>query len=157
MRKDFSASAKTYLGNMGRYVRRIVHGEATAREALTGIARDTKKLKHAARTRGDDEDQREAKKLIEHGRRAYNEKDYKAAESMFKRAHLADPNNALALTYLGHTAYKLGNAPEAVQFWKRAIATEPDSPAADKARSKLDHTDRLTRDTVEKLEQRLRE
>jgi len=157
MGKDFSASAKTYLGNMGRYVRRIVHGETTARDALTGIARDTKKLTHAARTKADDEDQRESKRLTEHGRKAYNEKDYKTAESLFKRAHMADPNNALALTYMGHAAYKLGNAHEAIQFWKRAIATDPNSPAADKARSKLEHTQRLTRDTVDQLEQRLRE
>ncbi|MBI5091339.1 MAG: tetratricopeptide repeat protein [Candidatus Hydrogenedentes bacterium] len=157
MAKGITGSAKTYVTNLGRYVRRLVQGEASTRSVLAGVARDTKKLTYAVRATVDDEDERDGKKLTELGRRAYNEKDYKVAENLFKRANLADPKNALALTYLGHTAYKQGNAHEAVNYWKRAILTDPNSTAADKAREKLAHTEKQTRGVVEQMEQRLKE
>lgn len=138
MTKPILSAAKTFMKNILRHTERVVHHDESAKDAFKAINRDAKRLKNMATDDGHTrKDHKSALKLVEQGRRAYNNKDYTIAEDYFFRAIDLNPKLSLAYTYLGHTLYQVGRHSEAVAHWKRAVAVDPNSEGAVKARQKL--------------------
>lgn len=81
---------------------------------------------------------RQAKTLVETGRRHFNAHRYEKAEEAFREAINADPHNPWAPAYLGHTLYHLARLDEAMLYWERAIKISPKSKAAALASEKLE-------------------
>lgn len=81
---------------------------------------------------------KDAMGLVNDGVKLYNTKKYEEAVKAFKSATEYDPTYARAYTYLGNTLYKLASHSEALRAWERAVAVEPLSSAASKARAKIE-------------------
>ena len=81
---------------------------------------------------------KDAMNLVNDGVKLYNAKKYLEALKAFKTATEYDPTYARAYTYLGNTLYKLAEHGDALRAWERAVAVDPLSSAAGKARAKLD-------------------
>jgi Tfp pilus assembly protein PilF len=131
------SGSKTFAKNLGKRIGWVVTGHQKAGEALAGVSKDAAKLKRAAQEAARSNHHKEAARLTELGREAYNLRNYVAAEDYFRQAIAADRRFALAHTYLGHALYKQGKLTEAMSCWHRAIQADPNSEAAGKARSKL--------------------
>lgn len=80
---------------------------------------------------------KDAMNLVNDGVKLYNAKKYLEALKAFKTASEYDPTYARAYTYLGNTLYKLAEHGDALRAWERAIAVDPLSEAASKARAKV--------------------
>ena len=85
--------------------------------------------------------------------RAVNRKDYDKAIKLLVSVVKEQPNNADALNYLGFSNRKLGKYPDAVAYYQKALAVNPDHRGAneylgeahlemnqlDQAEARLDH------------------
>jgi len=84
-------------------------------------------------------DQRkDAMNMVNDGVKLYNTKKYEEAIKAFKTAAEYDPTYARAHTYLGNALYKLAEHGDALRCWERAVAVDPLSSAAGKARAKIE-------------------
>lgn len=99
---------------------------------------------------------KDALRLVNKGVRLYNYKRYTEALTAFKDARDEDPVYARAWLYLGNTLYKLSQQGEALSAWERAVAVEPRSKAADKARTKIEHLRAKNLQAIEDLQELLR-
>lgn len=81
---------------------------------------------------------KDAMNLVNDGVKLYNAKKYLEALKAFKTAADYDPTYARAHTYHGNTLYKLAEHGDALRAWERAIAVDPLSDAAGKARAKVE-------------------
>jgi len=63
--------------------------------------------------------------LINLGTIQYNRRDYELAETLYRRATLADPEYALAFFDLGNVLDELQRLPEATTAYERAVALVP--------------------------------
>ena len=81
---------------------------------------------------------KDAMNMVNDGVKLYNSKKYDEAMKSFKTATEYDPTYARAYTYLGNTLYKLASHGEALRVWERAVAVDPLSSAAGKARAKIE-------------------
>jgi tetratricopeptide (TPR) repeat protein len=63
--------------------------------------------------------------LINLGTIQYNRRDYELAETLYRRASLADPEYALAFFDLGNVLDELQRLPEATTAYERAVALVP--------------------------------
>lgn len=157
MSKGFFSSAKSYGKNLAKHVQRLTSKQESTVDALKGVVRDTKKLgKAAAGPKETMTDRKEAVHLTKNGRKAYNTKNYDAAEDFFRRAIIADKGYALGYTYLGHTLYQKKRQEEAVSYWNKAIQADPSSEAAAKARKKIGHVEKSEKKCIEELEDMVR-
>ena len=159
MAKGFLSSAKSFAKNVAHHTRGLVKGEESVRDALSGVGRDSKKLKRTIQGSGkkENENTQRADALVKKGRERYNTKDYAAAEMCFREALTEDAHQIWALLYLGHTFYQQGRAAEAIAAWQRAYAEDPVSDAGLKAQRKIQHVEKATSKTVKELQERLRE
>ena len=156
MPKGLVSSAVTYARNLTKHAKRVATGAESAKEAMTGLSRDTKKLKHKlAGSKGEDDHRRSAK-LTERGRAAFNHREYEKAEEKFRLAIIEDPDYALPRLYLGHALYKQGRLDEAVSCWKHTIRVAPRSDEAAQARQKIDHVALSMHSVASQLERKLR-
>lgn len=85
--------------------------------------------------------------------RAVSQKDYDKAIKLLVGVVKEQPNNADALNYLGYSNRKLGKYPDAVAYYQKALAVNPDHRGAneylgeahlemnqlDQAEARLDH------------------
>lgn len=156
MSKKLVSKAKSYAKNITLHALRVAKRTETPRDAIKGLSRDTVKLKRAIKTATTPVSRKEAVDLTKAGREAYNHKNYKTAERIFREAIDVDPTYALAYTFLGHTMYKRGQTSSAVKFWNKAIEAEPNSPAAAKARKKIQHVEKSRLKTSSQISKRLR-
>ena len=76
--------------------------------------------------------------LVNDGVKLYNAKKYNEALKAFRTATEYDSTYARAYVYLGNTLYKLADHSEALRMWQHAIALDPLSDAAGKARVKVE-------------------
>ncbi|GMW01945.1 MAG: hypothetical protein AMXMBFR84_30810 [Candidatus Hydrogenedentota bacterium] len=137
MAKDIGKTVSTYAKNLGKHLKRLATRKEDAGDVLKGIAGDSRKLKRAIQSNRGPYDHQSAAKLLERGRKHYNEKDFARAEECFRKAILMDAEYALAHTYMGNVMYKKDLLREAVTYWTKAIDLAPFSDAAVKAESKL--------------------
>jgi tetratricopeptide (TPR) repeat protein len=154
MSKGILRSAGTALKNAVRGAVEMSRGQRSLEEARDKLVRDARKL--ARQFHGDSKDESgywhaESVKLVEEGRKAYNNKHYEKAEGLFRQAITHDASHAWAHTYLGHTLYKLGRTEEAVTAWKHAVKADPSSQAAERAQEKLDRVSQAAHQTAEQL------
>ena len=156
MKKSLLSGAGTYVKNVGRHLQRVAAREEKPTEALAGLARDAKKLARLAHSDHAGA-KHEAHELVKKGREAYNRGSYKEAEQFFHDAAMEDGRYALAYTYLGNAFYQQGRYNDAIAAWRQAIAADPKSDAADKARTKLERIESSKERTIQQLEERLRE
>jgi tetratricopeptide (TPR) repeat protein len=137
MAAKFFKSIRTFGKNISRHASNVLRRRESARDALSGVASDMRKLgKHAANPNAAFK-RKEARKLLEQGREAYNAKNDAVAEEKFREAMMADDTWALAYTYLGNALYRQGRTNEALSNWRRAVVIEPDSEGAARAQRKL--------------------
>lgn len=99
---------------------------------------------------------REASKLLEQGRKKYNNKHYESAEKYFQRAVDADGHYALAYYMLGLTKYRRDESEGAVRAWNRCISLDKTSSAAGKAYAKLEAHQKKTGQSITELEERMK-
>jgi tetratricopeptide (TPR) repeat protein len=154
MKRNVVSGAVTYMKNVGKHARRVVAREETVWEACSGIMRDGRKLARLARHTHASVDRKQAMALVRKGRDAYNQANYRDAQERFHEAILADPNYALAYTYLGNAYYQMSRFDEAIGAWRRALRAEPGSDGAAKAQAKLDHIEQSTARTIQELQDR---
>ena len=95
--------------------------------------------------------------LLRQGREAYNAKDYRRAETLFRDAIVQDGLYAKAYLYLGHSLYKQGRGDEAVGAWRNAVQTGEGSEAAKEAEAKIRYFEQGLTRMVEHLEARVRQ
>jgi predicted Zn-dependent protease len=62
--------------------------------------------------------------------RAVNSKDYDKAIKLLTAVLKEKPNNADALNYMGYSHRKLGKHPDAVAYYRKALAVNPDHRGA---------------------------
>ena len=156
MPKGLVSTAVTYAKNLTKHARRVATGAESAKAAMAGLSRDTKKLKHKLAGPKGEGDHRRSAKMAERGRAAYNRKEYEKAEERFRLAIIEDPEYALPRLYLGDALYKQGRLDEAVSCWKHTIRAAPRSDEAAKARQKIDHVEANMRSVVSQMERKLR-
>ena len=155
MPKGFISSARSYVKNVWGHTKLVATREETISAAFGDLARDVKKLKATVVDIDVEGAHGKAVQLVKAGQRKYNAQDYVTAEKCFRSATFEDPHYALAVTYLGHSLYKLGRTQEAVHAWQRAIEIDPDSYAAKRARRKLQHVQTGEAKLISELEERL--
>jgi tetratricopeptide (TPR) repeat protein len=153
-KKTLFAGVKTYAKNVAIHLRRVITRRERIEAAVTGIRRDARKLSHEAKHARQSEDRRQAVKLLERGRQAYNAHNYEAARNYLREAILSDPKYALAYTYMGNTVYKLGLSREAIGYWRQAVTAEPDSKAAAMAMRKMQRVDQTKKDIEDWIKKR---
>ena len=156
MKKSLISGAGTYVKNLGKHLQRIAAREEKPSEALAGMKRDAKKLARIAQADPPGSVQERAKDLVKKGREAYNQGSYKEAEQLFHEAAMEDGKYALAYTYLGNAFYQQSKFNDAIAAWRQAIAADPKSDAAAKAKQKLERIESSKERTVQELEDRLR-
>lgn len=156
MGKRFLSSAGTFAKNVGLHARRLAKREETPGEAWAELAKDARKLKRALAKAAVTQTEKEVEQLVEHGRRAYNVKDYEKAEAFFRQALVDNKDHCLAHTYLGYTLYKVGRFGEAETCWNRALDVATTLEAGEKARRKLLHLQRKKEQALHNIEDRIR-
>ena len=114
-------------------------GKISWREAAQGFVAEARKFAYRLKAGGTSNDRKRAIDLVKRGMKAYNEKDYDAAESLFRRATHKDPGYGRGYAYLGNALYKQKRNIDAVTAWNKAIDVEPNSDAAEMAKEKLAH------------------
>lgn len=157
MSKNIGKTIRTFGHNVMAHTKRIVRGQEGLRDAVQDIADDAKKLGKTVQQAARTPERSRAQELTSRGRKHYNEKNYTRAQEYFTSAMKNDPTYALAITYLGHTLYKLGEQREAVQMWRRAIMTDPSSEAASKAEAKIRKVEGHVAEAVDTLKQNVDE
>jgi tetratricopeptide (TPR) repeat protein len=155
MAKGFFGSVKSFSKNLLAHAKLLMSRQESLGDAMRDIRRDSKKLKATVVEIDLTSPHAKAVQMVKNGRIKYNNHDYETAEKCFRGALLEDPDYTLALTYLGHALYKLGRATDAAVFWKRAVVKDPDSPAGQKAKEKLEHLENRTANLVSSLEERI--
>ncbi len=157
MPKNLFTNARSYAKNVGKHVGRIATRSESVREAVTGVSRDTLKMKRALS--GDKQskvDRKRATQFLKRGREEYNHRRYEQAETYFRQAIFHDPKAVLAHLYLGHSLYKLGHHDKAVRSWEQVIENEPGSAEATKAKRKIRHVEKRREDVVKQLATRIK-
>jgi tetratricopeptide (TPR) repeat protein len=159
MPKIFS-SAKSYCKNIGLHAWSLIRRRETISEAAGRFATDTKKLAHVItgavkENRANEHDSRKAEKLIKVGRDKFNAKNYAVAEKCFREALHCDPQAGWALTYLGYTLYHMGQSDDALAAWGRAYALDPASEAGLKAMRKIRHVEKVKKEIINTLAERI--
>ena len=137
MAKGLLYSSRIYVKNVWKHAWRVLRRKESLNDAVSDAKRDAHKLKRMLKHAQDRGDYEGAVKMTKKGRQAYNMGHFDRAAGYFEEAIELDRNHTIAYTYLGHTFYKLNRLEDAVFYWKRAIAVDPDSEAAEKARRKL--------------------
>lgn len=155
MRKGFFSSTRSYAKNLAAHVRHVLTRRETPLEALSRIKTDSLKLKHSLNSSDSGDGHRRASEWVKKGRARYNAGDYEKAEHYFQSAISEDPECVWALTYLGHTLYKMNRLQDATAAWQRAYMTDPASTAGLKAMKKLRHVAKSGADVVSQLKERL--
>ncbi len=150
-----SKTAKTYTKNLGKHVKRILLGQESVRKAAADISRDSEKLAREVKSSKKRGDHHRAARLVEKGRKAFNQKRYAAAESCFHKAILEDVQYALAYYYLGSAMYKQERLREATYYWTKAMEAEPGSEAALRAEQSLRRISMHKKDVIASLEERI--
>jgi len=155
MGKGFFSSAKSYAKNIGKHVGWLIVRREGPRQAMRGLAQDSKKLGRSLKRATTTGDHDEAIRLVRKGRELYNGGLFEDAERVFRDAVRADKHCALAYTYLGHALYKQERVKAAVTLWNKAIDAAPGSDAAEKARRKIAMVDGQKRTIKKWVEERL--
>ena len=155
MRDFLSKTTKTYAKNLGKHVKRVLLRQESLRDAVAGISSDSGKLSRAVKGNRKPGDHHMAARLVEKGRKAYNQKNYPGAEKFLRKAVLEDPQYALAYCYLGSTMYKLDCLREAILYWTKAMEAEPGSDAAARAERSLKRIELQKKNVIADLEERL--
>ena len=101
-------------------------------------------------------ERKSALREVNKGVRLYNDKRYAEALTAFELARDTDPTYGRAWLYLGNALYKRSRQSEAVSAWERAIAVEPRSKAADKARMKMDRLRAKNRRAIDELHDQIK-
>lgn len=135
--KTFLHKTPTFFKNVRQHHVRLFMGHESIGKSIKAITHDFRKLMRLLLRRNESEGSKRARRYVDKGRLAYNQRRFETAESAFREAILADANCAIAYTYLGHTLYKMGRFREAVVYWGKAIDVAPGSEAANKAQQKI--------------------
>ena len=130
-------SARAFVKNVWIHVKRVIQGKESASEAFDQVTNDTKRLRSEMKHSRGSHDHAYAARLVERGRKAYNQKQYREAEGFFRDATHEDPNYALAHTYLGNALYKLQRSGDAMYAWTKAMEVDPYSKAGQQAALKM--------------------
>ena len=157
MSRSLMRNIQTFFKNLGKHAKRVVQRRESPLEAIGGIGGDLHKLRHGVKAGRRSGEEKEARRMLEKGRKAYNEKRYSEAEGYLLRALEYDERLAWAHCFLGHTAYQLGRLEEAATHWHRTVVTDPQSSAAEKAKQKLDGLSAKRRQVLDELEMHVRE
>jgi len=64
------------------------------------------------------------------GVKSYQSKDYAKAKTSFEEALKSDPHNATALTNLALVEFQLGNKPQSIGYFRKALVFDPELTAA---------------------------
>lgn len=155
MDKRVVKTGRTFIKNVVKHVKWVLLGRESWRDARDGIAEDGGKLKRVMKGKKYKGDHQLAARLVEKGRRAYNERRFESAENFFRQAIIEDPVYGLAYTYLGSTLYKQQRIGEATTMWMRAIQIDPASEAAAKAQQRLSRVKQRKDAYISTLEQDL--
>jgi tetratricopeptide (TPR) repeat protein len=153
--KGFIGSLKSFTKNLSRHVSGVVTRKETRRDAKNRILADGKKLVQSLRPQESKERQKCAEEWLKKGTHKYNHKEYDRAEECFRRAVDEDPKCVAAVTYLGHTLYQKNMMDEALRAWKRAHEMDPNSPAGQKAMRKIQHVEKMQKDVLAQIRERL--
>ena len=138
MPKKLRQRFQAYEAEVSTHLRRLFRREEKPREALTAVAKDTRKLARKVLQPEPTENHKQAIVWVKKGVAAYNLKEYEDAEQCFRRALAFDENYARAYLYLGNALYKKRHRSEAFAAWETAIDVAPRSEAAKMAQEKLD-------------------
>lgn len=157
MSKRTGKGFQTFLKNLWKHFKRVVSFRESPLEAMRRIGEDIHKLRHGAKVARRSGDEKEARRLLDKGRRAYNEKRYTEAESYLIRALECDERLGWAHLFMGHTCYQLNRLDEAATHWHRARSLDPSSEVADRARKKLEGLGAKRREVLEELEQHVQQ
>ena len=101
------------------------------------------------------EDRQRARAWLEKGRRAYNKKHFNHAIDAFHTAIEYNPHESLGHYFLGLAYYKQQKTNEALAAWRRAVDSDPDSEAADKARRKIEYVQSHMTRVADELKRRI--
>jgi len=99
---------------------------------------------------------KDARALLEKGRKRYNDRDYSAAEESFREAVHVEPRYVKAYYFLGLALYKLDDAEGAVRAWQRAVDINPRDDMAYKSERKIAYVQKRMDKTIGELEERLK-
>ena len=155
-KKRVGAGLRTVLRNLRWHLVSLLTRRESLRAAWHGIVKDFRKLGRQLSTDEETEEEiKRAKKLVNKGRKAYNEKNYQEAEEYFRMSINEHADYVWAHTYLGHALYYQGRTREAINAWTRATRLDTSSEAAGKARQKLQYVERKQGDVVRELEERI--
>ena len=151
MARSLTHDRQVFVANLWKRVKRVAQRREPPMDAIRGIGEDFHKLRHGYKVSRRSDEEKEARRLLKKGRKAYNEKNYSDAENYLMRALEHDEQLAWAHCFLGYTLYKLGRPDEATNHWNRAVVCDPNSDAADKARKKLEGLNAKRRETLEDM------
>lgn len=157
MARSLTHDLMTFAKNLWKRLKRVITLRETPMAALHGVAEDIHKLRHGVKKSRRSGDEKDARRMLEKGRRAYNEKRYTEAEGYLIRALEFDERMPWAHCFLGHTAYQMGKLEEAAAHWHRAVVCDPQSDAAAKARKKIEGLSAKRRETLQEMEMHVRE
>lgn len=137
MARSIKERLQDYFADLSVHATRLEKGEIRFGGFLRVVGLETKKLLYRA-SKGESTHQRkQAIELVKRGMVDYNEKRYKDASDLFRRAARKDPDYGRAHAYLGNALYKQNFITDAITAWNKAIEVEPNSDAADLAKEKL--------------------
>ena len=142
--RRFTGFVRSVRAHFWAFLRR----KESPREALRGIAKDSRKFVRKLRAEPDEAGYRKAKQYVNQGVRAYNGADYEKAMYYFTKATQSDDHYALAWLYLGDASHKRGHATEAIEAWQRAAHVGHNTEAGERAMGHLNSAMRKVRQGI---------
>ena len=146
---------RQYLKHLGKHLRKVFRRKESAKDAVSGIAKDTAEYAQKVLRRAPSHDHKLAAKTVQRGVDQYNERRYAEAIESFRQALDYDQNYGRAYLYLGNALYQDGQEQPARFAWKRATEVDPTSESAVSAMRKLEKFEIDAKSTVSYLEDRM--
>lgn len=137
MARHLKERLQEFAADLKSHAERLEKGEIRAAGFFRAVGQETRKLVYRVSKGDTSHERKQAIDLVKRGMVEYNEKRYKDAEALFRRAAAKDPNYGRAHAYLGNALYRQKHLTDAITAWNKAVEVEPNSDAADLAREKL--------------------
>ena len=146
---------RRYIKHLGKHLRKLLRRKESAKDAVSGMAKDTAEYAHKVLRRAPSHDHKLATKAVQRGVKHYNDRRYIEAVQAFRQALDFDQQYARAYLYLGNALYQQGEELPARHAWKRATEVEPTSESAVSAMRKLEKFEIDAKSTVTYLEEKM--
>ncbi len=155
MAKPVVRRTRKYFRHLAKHLRKLFRSKESAKEAVSGMAKDTADYAQKVLRRPSSHDHKLAVRAVQRGKTQYNGRRYIEAIQSFREALEYDQTYGRAYLYLGNALYQNGEEMPARRAWKRATEVDPTSDSAVSALRKLEKFEVDAKSTVTFLQEKM--